>query len=254
MAKTLILLPQTDFDPTEVAVPWAALIEAGHAVVFATESGAAATCDGVTLSGDGLPWAARSMTARPENRALYAQMAASDAFRSPIRWADARMADHDAVLLPGGHANGMRPYCESGDVHCIAREAFASDKIVAAICHGVLPLARAKAADGTPLLRGRKTTSLTARMEKLSIMLTKRAMGDHYQTYPQTVEAEVRNALGIGKDGGGEYLVGPLFPRYATASRRDIGFVVEDGQYISARWPGDAWTLAARLCEKLGPA
>lgn len=250
MAKALILLPQSDFDPTEVAVPWAALIEAGHAVVFATESGAVAACDGVTLSGEGLPWAARSMTARPENRALYAQMAASDAFRSPIAYADAHMADYAAVLFPGGHANGMRPYCESGDVHRVAREAFASDKIIAAICHGVLPLARAKAADGTPLLRGRKTTSLTARMEKLSIFLTKAAMGDHYQTYADTVEAEAREALGAS----GDYQTGPLFPRYATASRRDIGFVVEDGNYISARWPGDAWTLAARLCAKIGSA
>lgn len=247
MAKTLILLPQSDFDPTEVAVPWAALIEAGHAVVFATESGAAAACDAVTLSGDGLPWQARSMTARPENRALYERMAASDAFRSPIRWADAHMDDYAAVLFPGGHASGMRPYCESSDIHRVAREAFASEKIVAAICHGALPLARATAADGTPLLRGRKTTSLTARMEKLSIMLTRRAMGDHYQTYPDTVEAEARAALGAS----GDYQVGPLIPRYATVERRNIGFVVEDGNYISARWPGDAWTLAARLCEKL---
>ncbi|MEQ1687211.1 MAG: type 1 glutamine amidotransferase domain-containing protein [Sphingopyxis sp.] len=247
MAKTLILLPQTDFDPTEVAVPWAALVEAGHDVVFASETGQAAACDAVTLSGEGLPWAARSMIARPDNAALYERMIASDAFKCPIRWTDAAMADYAAVLFPGGHANGMRPYCESAEVHRIAREAFAGGKIVAAICHGVLPLARATAADGTPLLCGRKTTSLTARMEKLSIFLTKNAMGDHYQTYPLTVEAEARAALGPS----GDYQAGPLFPRYATAARRTIGFVVEDGQYISARWPGDAWTLAARLCDKL---
>ncbi|MEQ1509872.1 MAG: type 1 glutamine amidotransferase domain-containing protein [Sphingopyxis sp.] len=250
MAKTLILLPQTDFDPTEVAVPWAALVEAGHDVTFASETGKAAACDPVTLSGEGLPWAARSMTARPDNAKLYERMIASEAFKQPIRWLDAHMADTAAVLFPGGHANGMRPYCESDEVQRVAREAFGSGKLTAAICHGVLPLARTTAADGTPLLRGRKTTSLTAKMEKLSIFLTKGAMGDHYQTYPQTVESEARAAL--GPDGG--YDAGPLIPRFATAARRDIGFVVEDGNLITARWPGDAWTLAARLCEKLGQA
>jgi hypothetical protein len=29
-------------------------------------------------------------------------------------------------------------------------------------------------------------------------------------------------------------------------------FVVEDGNYLSARWPGDVHTLARRLAERLG--
>ena len=55
MSRVLILLPQEGFDPTEVAVPWKALSEAGHDVVFATETGAQAACDQVTLTGEGLP-------------------------------------------------------------------------------------------------------------------------------------------------------------------------------------------------------
>mgnify|MGYP000591354084 CR=1 FL=1 len=30
-----------------------------------------------------------------------------------------------------------------------------------------------------------------------------------------------------------------------------IGFIVEDGPYLSARWPGDAWTLALRMLDLL---
>lgn len=247
MARCLIILPQNDFDPTEAAVPWAALVEAGHDVRFATETGAAAACDPVTLTGTGLPRHARSLAARPENAALYARMAASSAFAAPSRWNDVRLDAVDAVLFPGGHAPGMRPYCESADVQRIAREAFAERRIVAAICHGVLPLARACDDAGQPLLAGRRTTSLTGFMEQFAITLTRAALGDHYRTYADTVEVEARRAIGPA----GRFERGPLLPRYATAQARGIGFVVEDGDYLSARWPGDAWTLADRLCARL---
>jgi len=248
VARVLILLPQRDFDPTEVAVPWAALSEAGHSITFASESGEPAACDPVTLTGEGLPRHARSLRAHAPNRALYAAMAASDAFAAPIRWDAAQMADFDAVLFPGGHAPGMRPYCESAEVQRIGREAFAQGRLVAAICHGVLPLARATNANGTPLLAGRRTTALTGMMERFAILLTRGALGDHYRTYGETVEAEARRAVGPN----GSFDTGPLIPRYATAKRRDTGFIVEDGTYLSARWPGDAWTLAQRMCERLG--
>ena len=45
MAKILLPLPDTDFDVTEVAVPWKLLVEAGHEVVFATEAGATPAAD-----------------------------------------------------------------------------------------------------------------------------------------------------------------------------------------------------------------
>ena len=174
-------------------------------------------------------------------------MAASPAFAAPIRWQNARMADFDAVLFPGGHAPGMKPYCENGEVQRIGREAFEAGKLVAAICHGVLPLARANKADGSPLLAGRRTTALTGMMERFAILLTRGALGEHYQTYTETVEQEARRGVGPG----GALDTGPLIPRYATAEKRGAGFIVEDGRYLSARWPGDAWTLAQAMCQRL---
>ena len=53
MARVLIPLPDADFDTTEVAVPWRVLTDAGHAVVFATETGAVAACDPRLLAGVG---------------------------------------------------------------------------------------------------------------------------------------------------------------------------------------------------------
>lgn len=242
--KILIPLPQTDFDPTEVAVPWRALTDAGHEVLFATETGREAACDAVTLTGQGLPLVARSLAAKPANRILYEEMAASEAFRAPLDWSSVNTKDFDAFHFSGGHAPGMKPYLESKTVQQIARHAFAAAKPVSAICHGVIPLARAG------VLAGRRTTALTAFQERVAIALTRSHLGDHYRTYPVTVEAEVREALGVS----GMFETGPLLPRYATMDRPDIGFVVRDGNYLSARWPGDAWTLATALVALLSPA
>lgn len=237
MAKILIILPQTDYDPSEVALPWLVWTKAGHEVCFATETGQPAACDPVTLTGQGLPLFARSLKARVEAREAYAAMLEDKSYNRPLAWSKARIASFDAVHFPGGHAPGMRPYCESGEVQRIAQEAFAANKPVSAICHGVLPLARAG------VLSGRRTTALTEPMENLAVQLTRRALPGHYRTYPVSVETEVRQR--IGKTGTFER--GGLFPRYAGRRSPNAGFVVCDGRYLSARWPGDAWTLAVRM-------
>ena len=50
-------LPRTDYDPSEVAVSWRLLTQAGHRVRFATPDGRMALADPLMLSGAGLdPW------------------------------------------------------------------------------------------------------------------------------------------------------------------------------------------------------
>ena len=241
MAKILIILPQSDFDPTEVALPWQVWTGAGHDVWFATETGAAATCDLVTLSGEGLPVLASSLKCRLEGQAAYAAMITAPRYNAPMTWAKVRAPRFAALHFPGGHAPGMKRYCESAEVYRIAQEAFAAKLPVSAICHGVLPLARAR------VLQGRRTTALTHIMEEISVRLTNRALPGHYRTYPISVEDEVRQRLGPA----GRFERGGLFPRYSGAKAPEAGFVLRDGNYLSARWPGDAWTLALRLGELL---
>ena len=241
MAKLLIVLPQTDFDPTEVALPWLVWTQAGHDVCFATETGQPASCDPITLSGDGLPIVASSLKARLEGEAAYAAMIAAPRYKKPLRWTKARATDFAALHFPGGHAPGMKSYCESGEVQRLAKEAFAARQPVSAICHGVLPLARAG------VLKGRRTTALTHMMEEIAVRLTSRALPGHYRTYAMSVEEEVRERI----KPGGRFKRGGLFPRYSGSKAPEAGFVLRDGNYVSARWPGDAWTLAVRLLELL---
>ena len=241
MPKILIILPQTDFDPTEVALPWLVWASAGHDVCFATETGQPASCDPITLSGAGLPIVASSLKCRLEGEAAYATMIAAPRYKKPLTWAKARAANFAALHFPGGHAPGMKPYCESGEVQRLAKEAFAAKQPVSAICHGVLPLARAG------VLKGRRTTALTHMMEEIAVRLTARALPGHYRTYALSVEDEVRERI----KPGGRFERGGLFPRYAGSKSPHAGYVLRDGNYLSARWPGDAWTLALRLLDLL---
>lgn len=237
MARILMLLPTEGFDPSEVSLPWQVWHRAGHEVLFATETGEAASCDEITLTGRGLPWFARSLAARHEGRRFYAVARERREFREPLRWTDVEPAYFDGFHFPGGHAPGMRSYLESPVIAEIARKAFKRNKPVSAICHGVLALARAG------VLEGRQTTALPRMMEGMAVWLTRAKLGGHYRTYPESVEAEVRRLIGRT----GRFLAGPKFPKYAGRDAPEAGFVVADGNYLSARWPGDAWTLGVRM-------
>ena len=70
------------------------------------------------------------------------------AFRAPIAYDAIRLEDFDALLLPGGHAKGMRPYLESAVLQAHVASFFEVAKPVGAICHGVLLAARSQHAVG----------------------------------------------------------------------------------------------------------
>src|SRR5688500_9965727 len=109
MARILVPLPDHDFDVTEVAVPWRLLTRAGYEVVFATEQGAQAAADPLLLRGVVFG----QLGAEPEAKAFYRELEQTAAFRSPMPFTSIEADAFDALLLPGGHAKGMRPYLES---------------------------------------------------------------------------------------------------------------------------------------------
>jgi putative intracellular protease/amidase len=238
MGKVLFPLPDRDFDVTEVAVPWKLLRDAGHEPVFATEAGAAPACDPLLITGVLFG----KLGARPEPIAFYREMEQASEFTSPRRWSDCRVADFDALFLAGGHAPGMKQYLGSEVVHALVREFFATDKPIAAICHGVLVAARAD------VLRGHKTTCLPKYMERSAYFATFWRRGRYYRTYPAYVEDEVRAALASPDD----FVRGPReMSKRGTREDDTHAFVVESGRYVSARWPGDAYLIAKQLINRL---
>jgi putative intracellular protease/amidase len=65
-------------------------------------------------------------------------MAATDAFCKPLAWDAVAHHHFDALLLPGGHARGMREYLESPQLQSVVADTFARGRPVAAICHDTL--------------------------------------------------------------------------------------------------------------------
>ena len=247
MKTAWIALAEDGFDPTEAAVTWRALRDAGHDVRFVTPTGGAARADQRMVTGEGLgPWKP-VLRADARGRAAYDEMIVERAFARPSPVTDVDPREIDLLVLPGGHAPGMRPYLESRPLQALAAACFDDAKPVGAICHGVVVLARARRADGRSVLHGKKTTALTERQELLAWNMTRLWLGSYYRTYPQTVEAEVREALSRPED----FDRGPLAISRDAPTRLERGFVVRDGAYVSARWPGDAHRFGRALVELL---
>ena len=246
-ATVLIPLPDRDFDVTEVAVPWRLLTRAGHVVRFATEHGGTAPAADPRLL-DGVIFGQLGAAAEPKE--FYAQLQSDTEFRAPIAWAHIEPDAFDGLILPGGHAPGMRQYLGSELLRGKVAAYWALGRPVGAICHGVLVLARTcDPTTGRPLLYGRRTTCLPKYMERSAFLSTAWRLGRYYRTYPEYVEDEVRAAL----RGPADFARGS---RVLSTRGTDIddgpALVVEDGNYVSARWPGDAYLFAKRFADRLG--
>jgi putative intracellular protease/amidase len=234
MTTLLMPLPSEDFDPTEAAVPWKRLREANVDVVFATPDGKPASCDPVTLRGVVF----RQIGAKAGDKKIYRELEQDPTFRSPIRYEDIRASDYDGIHLSGGHAPGMKPYLESKILQQQIVEFFVLGRIVSAVCHG--PVLLARSVDPTTqksVLHGRRLTALTKLLERTGFWMTVWTIGRHFRTYPEYVQDEVIRAIGDDS----RFERGPQPPSY------DNGFVVSDGNLITARWPGDADELGKRL-------
>jgi putative intracellular protease/amidase len=248
--RILVPLPDRDFDVTEVAVPWRVLRDAGHEVVFATERpGTVPAADPRLLSGVLFG----QLGAAPAARSRYAEMVKAAEFSATVPWSGLDPAGFDGLLLPGGHAPGMRQYLGSAVLRDQVGRFWQLGRPVGAICHGVLVLARARErATGRSVLAGCQTTCLPKYMERTAFLATAWRLGRYYRTYPAYVEDEVRACLDNPQ---AQFRRGPrTLSARGSATDDAPAFVVQDGRYLSARWPGDAYLFARRFCELLKPA
>jgi putative intracellular protease/amidase len=243
MARIVIPLPDVDFDTTEVAVPWKLLTEAGHQVVFATErAGTIAACDPRLLTGVLFG----QLGAEPEPKAFYAEMIASPAWRQSIAYSAVSPDACDCLVLPGGHAPGMRQYLDHPTLQQRVVAFVKSGKPFAAICHGPVLLARSiDPTTSQSVLAGRRTSCLPKYMERVAYFSTAWKLGRYYRTSVAYVEDEVAAT-------GATVVRGPVeLTRRGTRTDDSHAFVVEDGVYVSARWPGDAYAFSKKVLSRL---
>jgi putative intracellular protease/amidase len=245
--RVLMPLPDRDFDVTEVAVPWRLLRDAGHEVVFATEhAGTVPAADPRLLTGVIFG----QLGAAPEAKHFYAELTKTAEFTSTEAWEALDPAAFDGLLLPGGHAPGMRQYLGSAVLRDQVARFWALGRPVGAICHGVLVLARTRdPATGRSVLADRQTTCMPEYMERMAYLTTAWRLGRYYRTYPAYVEDEVKAAL---DHPASQFHRGPItLATRGTATDDKPAFTVTDRNYLSARWPGDAYLFARRFAELL---
>lgn len=288
MPTIVMPIPRRDFDPTEVAISWKVLTAMGFDVAFATPDGKPGEADSIMLDGIGLdPWSRVSalrrlrviglmLRANADARRAYREMESAAAFRAPLTWSALRADDYDALILAGGHrARGMRDYLESPVLQQFVADFFATGKPVGAICHGVLLAARSRDAQGRSVLHGRRTTALTWAQERAADRLARVGRWwdpGYYRTYAEephqpegymSVQQEVTRALAAPGDFADVPAAAADRLRKTAGLYRDSaddmrpGWVMVDGNYVSARWPGDAHlfaTTVGRMLRQSPPA
>eukprot|EP00656_Telonema_subtile_P017708 TRINITY_DN19542_c0_g1_i2.p1 TRINITY_DN19542_c0_g1~~TRINITY_DN19542_c0_g1_i2.p1 ORF type:complete len:265 (+),score=38.29 TRINITY_DN19542_c0_g1_i2:177-971(+) len=246
-ARVLMPLPDSDFDTTEAAVTWSYLTRAGHQVIFATElgrDGPTPQCDPLLL---GRCFALLGLGAEREAVECYERLLTDPSFNAPIAYSEIQPDEYHGLVCAGGHAPGMRQYLGSEELQAKLREFWElkPERPVAAICHGPLVLARAG------VLQGVRSTALPKHMERAAFFLTAACLGRYYRTYDDYVADEMI-ANGVEWESGpSSGCCGLAPPVKGTPTDDTHAFILEDGRYLSARWPGDVYLFAKRLCELL---
>ena len=278
----VIAIPSQGFDPSEAAVTWQVLKLAKQQVLFATPDGNPAAADPLMVTGVGLDWwgwipgikhlkaVGLLLRANAAARGAYAAMLADEHYQSPMCYADIHPEEIDGLVLPGGHAKSMRPFLEDKILQdkvraCMTPAVAGSPGAhlpVAAICHGVLVLARTQGENGKSVIFGRKLTALPWDFERKAWVTGRifRFWDPHYyRTYLEqagdavgywSVEAEIIRSLESPEDfrlplkGTQDFALKTSGLHRDTVDNSRPSWVVEDGNLVTARWPGDVHTFA----------
>jgi protease I len=249
MKRLLIPLPREGCDPSEVAIPWKILSQEKIEIVFITPDGKKAKTDLCMLNGNGLGLLKSALAARRDAVDAFTLLDQDTAFSNPLKYTEVQASDFDAIYLPGGHDKTVKEYLESNMLQQLIVEFFALKKTVAAICHGVVLVARSiDPQTNKSVLYDYKTTGLLKSQELIAYNLTRLWLKDYYLTYPEiTVEDEVTAALKQKNN----FIQGALPLLRDTPEKLTRGFVVNDRNYLSARWPGDLYNFSMQLLKKL---
>lgn len=231
----LMPLPDYDFDPTEAAIPWKACSDQGWKVTISTEHSNVPQCDQIKLKGllPGL------VSAGTKAQAAYDQMSHDPSFQHPILYSDIDSEQYAAILLPGGDAPRMRQFLDNTQLQGKVLEFCQHGKLVGAICHGILVLARTvDPQTGHSVLYGHKLTALPKSFDRLGYRIDRLLLKHGYVMYPSCVADEVQSCLAQLQDFVSG--PGPFTP-----------FVFSDRNLITSRWYMDAEVFAARFVDEL---
>jgi putative intracellular protease/amidase len=202
---------KTGFWLEEFAAPYYVFKDAGADITLASPKGGQPPLDPASDTDD----AKTDATAR-----FKKDDAAQKALANTHVLSDIADGGFDAIFYPGGHGP-LWDLAEDADSRGLIEAFAATDRPVGAVCHAPAVFKHPKAANGTPLVSGRKVTGFT-NTEEDGVGLT--------EIVPFLVEDML-------KDNGATYSKGP-----------DWGsFVVVDGKLVTGQNPASSAEAAKKL-------
>ncbi|MGP9819398.1 type 1 glutamine amidotransferase domain-containing protein [Salinarimonas sp. NSM] len=230
MARILIVLTShatlgttgkpTGFFYEELAAPYYAFVDAGHAVEIASIAGGAPPADPSSLDAD--------ESKRPAAvRRLLADAAAMEALAGTPAIDAIDPSGYDAVFLPGGHGT-MWDFPQSVALARAVSAIHARGGVVGAVCHGPAGLVGATRTDGRPLVEGLRVNGFTD-AEEAAVGLT--------DVVPFLLESRLV-AQGARFEKGGTF----------------EPFAVRDGRLVTGQNPMSSERAAALMLEALAEA
>ena len=206
---------KTGFWLEEFAAPYYVFKDAGADITLASPLGGQPPLDPKSDAPDAQTDATRRFRADKE---------AVQALAATKKMSSLRADDFDAVFYPGGHGP-LWDLAESSDSKALIESMLAAGKPVAAVCHAPGVLRHVKAADGTPLVKGKRVTGF-ANSEEAAVGLT--------DVVPFLVEDMLKAA-------GGIYSKGADWQSH----------IVTDGLLVTGQNPGSSAAGAQALLQLL---
>ena len=200
----------------ELTTPYYAFVDAGTSVTVASIEGGAIPID---------PRSKKPVGENPETveRFLQDESVVAATNNTPAI-EDINHSEYDAIFLPGGHGT-MWDLPQNPTLTDIVSQAYAQDKVIAAVCHGPAGLIGATKPDGSPLVDGLQISSFTNAEENAA------GLSD---TVPFMLETKLREL-------GADFRSVDNFEPFAIAS----------GNLITGQNPGSSLLVANKILEAL---
>ena len=206
---------KTGFWLEEFAAPYYVFKDAGATVVLASPAGGQPPLDPKSDAPDAQTDATRRFKADAEAQRQLA---------STVKLDSVDQQDFDTVFYPGGHGP-LWDLAESRESIALIEAFERAGKPIGFVCHAPGALRHVKAADGSPLIRGRRVTGFS-NSEEAGVQLT--------DVVPFLIEDEFQKL-------GGRYEKGEDWS----------SFVIEDGKLVTGQNPASSEAAAEALLAQL---
>lgn len=135
----------------ELATPYYKFKEAGYDLTIASTAGGPIPIDAASMA---------EMFFTDECQKFMHDAEAVGELSHSVELSTADAASYDVVFFCGGHG-AVVDFVENATVKSSIEDTLAADKLVAAVCHGVIALPQCSKPDGEPLVKGKKVSGFS---------------------------------------------------------------------------------------------